>query len=922
MGWSTAARSIWGKLDRESSSWLPLTTHLMDAHAVAGLLWDDFLADSIKATLCESMGLSDDEGRALVSWFAGIHDIGKASPAFAFKAEAAGSPSVLDRMRDAGLQIRHADTRIGHATVGQAVLRTWLKDRYGTTARAGNTWASVIGGHHGRNPSAFDVDTAAKLPNSIGTGRWVDVRNEILDEMTALSGPHLYLPDWTRHCLPAPTQALLTAIVIVADWIASNQDYFPYQDELDTRARAEDAYEQLALPGPWRPTQPTDVTALFEQRFPALHGSKPRAIQVGLVEAALSCDASPLLIVEEAMGQGKTEAAYLAAEALAARFGMGGVFFGLPTMATANPMFTRTLDWLSTAVGAEDASVALAHGKAALNEQYTGLLHSSKVGDVYDDDADGSKGQAVVNAWLRGRRKASLSSFVIGTVDQALFVGLKAKHVVLRHLGMAGKVVVIDEVHAADTYMREYLKRVLTWLSAHHTPVILMSATLPPDQRDEYVAAYSLGRGDRSVLSTDRTDTYPRITRYDGELSNIPLPRAMAGTTMQLTRIADDPTTTVTLLDELLTDGGCAGIVCNTVRRAQDTFHALQEHFGHDVVLLHSRFLAPHRAEKEAALVDRLGRDGRRPHRLIVVGTQVLEQSLDIDFDVMISDLAPIDLLLQRAGRLHRHTTRCRPPLVTAPTLYIRGVDDWAGQPPVSVRGSRSVYGEATLLRAAAVLDFRTSISLPDDIPTLVKTAYDPELDAPVGWVDRWSAAEATASSKRAQARTRAQTYMLASPEILSSLTGWLDVTEADPERAEEKGRSQVRDSEDSLEVLVLWRDSSGQLRVPSYARCHAGALVPEGLPWGTTGTELSMAKAMATCTLSLPIQLTHDRVIDQVIDELERQVDASGWQKSPWVAGQLILVFDDADKATLGGFDLRYDADEGLLITQSEDAE
>ncbi|MDF1487393.1 CRISPR-associated helicase Cas3' [Tessaracoccus caeni] len=920
--WSEAARSIWGKLDRESSSWLPLTTHLTDAHAVAGLLWDNFLADSIKSAICTSMGLSHDEGRALVSWLTGVHDIGKASPAFAFKAEAAGSPAVLDRMRDAGLFIHHADTKIGHATVGQAVLRTWLKDKYGTPIRVGTTWASVVGGHHGRNPSDLDVRAAANTPNSIGTGRWSDVRDEILDAMASLSGPHLNLAVWTQNYLPVPAQTLLTSIVIVADWIASNQDYFPYQDEFDTRERAEDAYERLALPGPWRPKQSTDVTALFDQRFPTLRGSAPRAIQVGLVEAALSCKAPPLLIVEEAMGQGKTEAAYLAAEVLAARFGLGGVFFGLPTMATANPMFTRTLEWLSTAVGTEDASVALAHGKAALNEQYTGMLRSSRFGEVYDDDTDGSRGQAVVNAWLRGRRKAGLSSFVVGTIDQALFLGLKAKHVVLRHLGLAAKVVVIDEVHAADTYMRQYLKRVLTWLSAHHTPVILMSATLPPDQRDEYVAAYATGRGDQNVPPTDRTDAYPRITRYDGSRSNVPVVTTTSHTPVQLERIADDPITTIALLDDLLADGGCAGIICNTVRRAQDIYHTLQEHFGKDVVLLHSRFLAPHRAAKEATLVNQLGRDSQRPQRLIVVGTQVLEQSLDIDFDVMISDLAPIDLLLQRVGRLHRHTTRRRPPLLTSPALYIRGVIDWAEQPPVSVRSSRSVYGEAPLLRSAAVLDSRTSIHLPKDIPTLVRTAYDPTLVAPAGWEERWNEAEAAAASKSAQARSRAQTYMLASPESLSSLTGWLDVAESDPERAEEKGRSQVRDSEDSLEVLVLWRDSSGQLRVPSYARSHAGALVPEGLPWGTTGTELSIAKAMASCTLSLPIQLTNDKLIDQVIDELERQVDASGWQRSPWVAGQLILVFDDVDKVTLGGFDLQYDAAEGLLITRSESAE
>lgn len=921
MRWSTATRSVWGKLDRETSSWLPLVTHLEHAAAVAGLLWDEFLPRSVKGTICTSMTLTDGEGRALISWLAGVHDVGKASPAFAFKAEAAGSPAVLDRMRDAGLRVQHANTRIGHATVGQVAVREWLIDTYDARPRTATTWAGIIGGHHGRNPSFRDLDIAETSPGSIGTGAWTSVRTEILATMARRGGAELNLALWVQHPIPVPAQALLTAIVVIADWIASNQDYFPYQDELSTEVRAEAAYNRLNLPAPWTPVLPTDLTALFRNRFPMLGSSEPRPIQLALATAALNCEAPPLLIIEEAMGRGKTEAAYLAAEVLCARFGQGGVYFGLPTMATANPMFSRTLDWLETAIGEDDASVALAHGKAGLNDRYSGLLAAGRLGPVYDDEyRDG--GQAVANAWLRGRRKAGLSDFVVGTIDQALLLGLKAKHVALRHLGMAGKVVVIDEVHAADTYMREYLKRVLTWLSAHRAPVILMSATLPPEQRDEYVAAYAAGRRDGCAPHTDRTDVYPRITRYDGTLSDVAVDATTGGSSVRLIHLDDDPAATAALLNELLAGGGCAGVICNTVRRAQETFHVLQERFGPDVVLIHSRFLAPHRATKERTLVEQLGRDGNRPGQLIVVGTQVLEQSLDVDFDVMISDLAPIDLVLQRVGRLHRHTTRARPATLAQPVLYLRGVAEWAEQPPHPVRGSRSIYGESALLRAAAVLNDRDAIRLPTEIPSLVRDAYDPSLTPPSGWEQSWLAAETAAAEKIAHARDRAQTYLLASPEMLSNLTGWLDVMEDDPERMEERGRSQVRDSEDSLQLIALWRDAAGHLRVPPYARRHAGALVPEGLPWGTDGTELSVAKAMATCTLPLPIQLTHDRVVDQVIDALEGHVDASGWQKSPWVAGQLVLAFDAEGKTAIAGFDLRYHPDEGLLVTRSENAE
>lgn len=918
--WSTQARTVWGKLDPESTAWLPLVTHLEDAHAVAGLLWDHFLPASVKLLLCESVGVSDVQGRALVRWLAGTHDVGKASPDFAHQAEGAGAAWVLDRMRDVGLATTRPQRKIGHATVGQIAAHDWLVARYDTQVRAANTWSCVIGGHHGRNPAEGDITYARSNPTDVGVGAWVDVRYEILDTMVELTGPDLDLKSWTQRRLPVPAQTLLTAIVVMADWIASNQDLFPYQDPRDASTRAASAYDQLDLPGPWTPPIPTDTLTLFQERFPSLGAAEPHAIQDALLTSALTCGPGSLHIVEAKMGDGKTEAAFLAVEALCSRFGQGGMFMGLPTMATANPMFARTLDWLSTSLGSDGASVALAHGKAGLNERYTGLPQRTKYGPLHDDDHP-TQGLAIANGWLRGRRKAGLSSFVTGTIDQSLFLGLKAKHVLLRHLAMAGKVVVIDEVHAADTYMREYLKRVLTWLGAYQTPVILMSATLPPDQRDEYVAAYAAGRGEHDLPSTGTADTYPRITRYDGVLTDVLVPSsATPALTVKVQRIADDSVILSSLLSELLIGGGCIGVICNTVGRAQETFRALQQHFGTDVVLMHSRFLAPHRASREKALVEQLGREGDRPTRLIVVGTQVLEQSLDVDFDAMVTDLAPIDLVLQRMGRLHRHAGRKRPAQLETPTVYLRGVENWEESPPVAVRGSRTVYGEAPLLRAAAVLDDRHELELPTLIPSLVRRAYDPDIAAPSGWEACWVAAEKRADAVQARATDRAQTFLLKGPSVPSSLTGFLDVNVGDPERQEREGRSQVRDSEDSLEVIALWRDPSGRLHLPDCAPAHAGAEVPEGHPWGMSGSEYWIAKAMASCTVSLPRQLVHPRVIDKTIGELEQMTNASGWQKSPWISGQLVLVFDEDDRAHLAGFDLQYSNDEGLLVTKPED--
>lgn len=524
-----------------------------------------------------------------------------------------------------------------------------------------------------------------------------------------------------------------------------------------------------------------------------------------------------------------------------------------------------------------------------------------------------------MNGWLRGRRRAGLADFVVGTIDQGLFTALKAKHVALRHLGLAGKVVIVDEVHAADVYMREYLKRALAWLGDYQAPVILMSATLPPAQRDEYIAAYASGRGDIEPLPTEQDDRYPRITVYDGMTRTAPLVDKPTPHIFSLNRLPDDLRTLRRTLDGLLKEGGCAGVICNTVSRAQAAYRALREEFGDDTVLLHSRFIAPDRAQREQRLVVSLGRTGdQRPERLVVVGTQVLEQSLDVDFDIVVSDLAPMDLLFQRAGRLHRHARAKRPGPLSTPALYLRGVDDWAGNPPGPVRGSISVYGAAPLLRAAAVLSDRAVLTVPEDIPRLVREAYDVALQAPLGWESAWSVAERQAQTNSLASRQRAQAFLLPDPQTPENLTGLIDVEVSDPERSEEQGRSQVRDSEDSLEVIALWRDEEGSLRLPACSPRHPGALIPEGIEWGTD-SERALAREMATCTLSLPITLTNEGTIGRVIAELERSVDYSGWQQSPWLRGQLVLVFGPQGYARVAGFDLHYTPEMGLVVTKEE---
>lgn len=920
---SEAAWSPWAKADPLTNASVPLIRHMTDTLEVAKHLWDHYLAASVKLTIRQAMGADDHEARTLTCWLASIHDIGKASPAFAALTPPTMS-HLLARMEDHGLEVPRTSEKVGHATVSQTLLQNWLVTSHDARTRVAGSYACIIGGHHGTNPTHADLLHARRHPHLVGRDAWGAVQTELLDTLAAESGADAYLHKWSKASLPVSAQVLVSAVVIMADWLASNPDYFPYQDSSPSVERVQRAADLLGLPLPWTPDRIAEPTAAhLHTRFPRLRGKPARPLQERAAAAARDASQAPLLILEAPMGNGKTEAALTAAEELAARFGQGGVFVGLPTMATSNPMFERVLDWLQHALGSEDASVALSHGKAALNDTYTNLSRQRWSGILYGDEAH--QGQPIVNAWLRGRKKAGLASFVVGTIDQSLFAGLKAKHVSLRHLGLAGKVVIIDEVHAADDYMRTYLTRVLTWLGAYGCPVVLLSATLPPQQRDEFIRAYAAGCDDprAAELTTEHSDLVARVTSYDGELHTWPVDSGTAGLDVGASRLDDSVESLVDTVRAALSHGGCLGVICNTVGRAQEAYAALQDEFDSDVVLVHSRFIAPDRAQREATLVSLLGPgDEQRPERLVVVGTQVLEQSLDIDFDALITDLAPIDLVLQRLGRVHRHHRASRPAPVAVPHVWLRGVTDWGAVPPTAIRGSQGIYGRKRLLAAAAVLEHREQITLPGDIPALVRTAYDSAFQPPQGWEQEWHAAEGTEFQQRTKAIGRASTFLLGPPQESRSLISWIDVPASDPEKVEEQGRSQVRDSEDSLEVIALFRDDAGDLRLPHNLPEHGGTLIPsDGLPWGT-GLEAQIARAMATCTLRLPLSMCHPGVIDSVIEALEQQVDYSGWQGSHWIAGQLVLVFDQSGETRVGPFHLHYDADTGLTVEKEEPAQ
>ena len=376
------------------------------------------------------------------------------------------------------------------------------------------------------------------------------------------------------------------------------------------------------------------------------------------------------------------------------------------------------------------------------------------------------------------------------------------------------------------------------------------------------------------------------------------------------------------VLAHALAEDGCALVVRNTVRRAQETAAALRVLFGDDVHLMHSRFILHDRSRNDEWLRQSVGPPlpeesaAHRPKRCIVVATQVVEQSLDIDFDILVTDIAPIDLVLQRLGRVHRHARGAgesgRPRALRDPRCIVTGVRDWGTEPPQFDAGVSAVYTKDMLYRAAALLMEITEgsgvIRLPQDIAPLVHRAYGDEVLGPESWQPAMARARSEAASRRADAQARAGVFRVASPGPAGEpITGWLH---GSPGEADETatGRAQVRDSDDSIEVLLLQRSPDGQLRVPDWIGdpLH-GAPVPVH-----TAPDTDLVLAMARCSIRLPGSVGRGTAGDELLAALESFCPIA-WQTRPELRGQLVLALDDVPTMPVAGHWFRYSESTGL---------
>ncbi|MFE7650202.1 CRISPR-associated helicase Cas3' [Streptomyces phaeoluteigriseus] len=737
----------------------PLVCHVLDTAVVAEGLVDVLVGPYCRAELERAFApLGDAVG--WVSVLCGVHDLGKLSPAFQGLREDIAAPAVgpvaaghirrLTRWRGPGAR---TDCHHGLLT---AVHMTRILKAWGAVPATARTIAWALGGHHGVIPSAASVRQAREAVGDNGGPWWAAVCDDLVRRVVALWG----LPEpeglaWREVRLSPEAVVALAGLTSVSDWIASarpEKDYVGTGVDLAAylrQARRDELrkIERLAW-RPWRPPRETGFGALFPRE------ERPHPVQEAVEGVAGRMRGPGIMVVAAPTGEGKTKAALQAAATLVRRLDLRGFYVAMPSRVTSNQAFD-VVGQLLAGLGEGAPPVRLLHSTAGeyLKGRKTPVDAVDGLRPVGVDVDGPGDGDGEAGEWFAHKR-GLLAPLGVGTVDQALMAALRSSHVFVRLTGLSGKVVVFDEVHGYDVHMSTLMDRLLWWLGRLRVPVVLLSATLPAHRQYALVESWRAGAAGRVPLEVEAPTApppYPRVAWADtesGAVETVGVKASLLNSdrTVELVRVGFEARAGWAV--QQASAGRCVAVVHNLVRHAVQAHEEILQRVEQlpaeerpEVFLLHGQLLQAERARVEGEIRVKFGRpdDGKessRPRRAIVVGTQLLEEGLDADFDVMISSVAPIDSLIQRMGRIQRHDRGGnRPPLL----LALTGVEEEPGKITFP-RYTTNVYAEAVLLRTWALLRGRERVRCPQEVQHLVDLVYGPDelLACPQGWEEQW----------------------------------------------------------------------------------------------------------------------------------------------------------------------------------------
>ena len=612
------------------------------------------------------------EGTALL---ASEHDLGKVTPAFQEKIRRAtdgyqpnSNPSLC--LTDPSLEKQWG----WHSGATMIAVQDWIHSQL---------IPLILGLHHGSRPK---IGSYCADDEVLGGPQWQAVRRQLALTLEKEFGSSL--PEVTSDL----QAKVLAGFTTVADWIGSNENLLS-----NSTIASETAKNAVAAAGFVRPHIRKGLG------FRDIFGFSENATQATMAKVTQP----GVYILEAVMGAGKTEAALFAAYQLLAQGLATGIYFALPTQTTSNSIYQRVNAFLQKILVEPNQKALLVHGKSSLVMQLMGA-----------EAAPGS-------SWFTPRKRSILAPFGVGTIDQALMSVMGVKHAAVRTLGLLGKVVILDEIHSYDMYTGTIVEALVHELRKLDCTVIILSATLT-NRRREALAE-----------SAVRSQAYPLVTAVYGPSNNIEEfsiePPSAKSVTLSYSR--DDKLTLRTAVEKVL-EGQQVLWIENTVQQAQDIYEAfaslLGPHANIELGIIHSRFTAADRETNEGRWIGILGKRSqvRGECGRILVGTQVLEQSLDIDADFLVTRLCPTDMLLQRLGRLWRHPTTRRPTEARCEACILCPAEDKLKTDPKKALGvSSKIYAPYVLCRTLEALAFRSSIVLPEDIRPLIEDTYSDRLE-------------------------------------------------------------------------------------------------------------------------------------------------------------------------------------------------
>lgn len=678
----------WAKLDRtDSSRFHRVVHHCLDVGAVAH---DMFARKNRFATnLLHQFRLpkaSYPAAEAALTWLVALHDIGKISTGFQSLVEDStflknlGTP--LEPNDDGTLQL-HAYTDRHDALSKLALIDIVLPallNNVNVSSKSQDLTTRLtplieaVAGHHGAPVKSFSAKKSVVRLRQIPEVMTQDITSFVVELAELLGGVEHVLVGLTTLAEAAKSPGaswLLSGFTSLTDWIGSAENYFPFEDTpimLDAywtrhaRPRAVVVLNDLMI-GEGRPSE----MSRFSDLFPDF--KRPSPMQHATDKLNLGSE-SQLFLIEDLTGSGKTEAALALAGRLLSNSAHGSVYIAMPTRATANGLFPRIHDTVPKLFSNSSPNLILTHSDARTNERFAALVHSTRADDYYGSSRTDTQSSVRCSAWLSDNsKKAFFADVGVGTVDQALLGVLPAKYMTLRLLGLAGGVLILDEVHAYDAYTSRLIEQLIAAMATLGGHVILLSATLTNRQREALATAFVRGfTGDLELaVEWDAGNAYPLLTHVAPEFIDSAPARSMVEMSVaaaeRSVRTLDFDTvgsidSAVEILVEAARAGQCAVWIRNTVDSAISTYRQVRKRLDADHVhLFHSRFTRSDRNRIENDVLQRFGAASTPSERSghVLIATQVVEQSLDLDFDVLITDLAPIDFILQRAGRWRRH---------------------------------------------------------------------------------------------------------------------------------------------------------------------------------------------------------------------------------------------------------------------------